>query len=247
MGLCLFHLLATYPLPDELVFIAPVNRPYHHMRLTVFFGFGVPFLMQGYSSRIRLCLQPLLCMLIFWLAVQSILLATISLWLQLSFAVALLLAVLILAWPLRSMAWLWDFASGAYRHLWDPDVALRVKIYTVVFSIFPFGLVMPILGPCDSVELWVRWRPYNIQAELLWRGTFATFFLAFFLAAANPKVCNSIVAFFAWHGICHSISMFVDNRILPADGNDNLEHLLEISVFMVLGLTNCFVGTKVWF
>ncbi|CAE7904878.1 unnamed protein product [Symbiodinium microadriaticum] len=148
---------------------------------------------------------------------------------------------------IRLKAWLWDFASGAYRHLWDPDVALCVKIYTVVFSIFPFGLVMPIFGPWDSVELWVRWRPYNIQAELLWRGTFATFFLAFFLAAANPKVCNSIVAFFAWHGICHSISMFVDNRILPADGNDNLEHLLEISVFMVLGLTNCLVGTKVWF
>eukprot|EP00439_Symbiodinium_sp_Y106_P052939 s1021_g7.t1 len=247
MSLCLFHILATYPLPDELVFIAPVNRPYHHMRLTVFFAFGIPFLQQvqqGYSSRMRLCLQPLLCMLIFWLTVQSILLAIIGLWLQLSLAMALLLAVVILAWPLRSTAWLWDFASGAYRHLWDPDAALRVKIYTVVFSIFPFGLLMPIFAAWDPVELWVRWRPYNIQAELLWRGTFATFALAFFLAAANPKVNNSIVAFFAAHGICHSISMFVDNRIFPADGNDNLEHLLEISIFMVLGLTHCFVGRK---
>ena len=28
---------------------------------------------------------------------------------------------------IRLKAWLWDFASGAYRHLWDPDVALCVK------------------------------------------------------------------------------------------------------------------------
>ena len=58
---------------------------------------------------------------------------------------------------------------------------------------------------------------------------------------------NSIVAFFAAHGVCHSISMFIDNRVVPMDGNDNVEHLLEISLFMILGLIHIFVGRAVWF
>ncbi|CAE7600035.1 unnamed protein product, partial [Symbiodinium sp. KB8] len=242
MSLCLFHLLATYPLPDDLVFTVPVNRPYHHMRLTVFFGFGIPFLMQGHGKT-RLRLQPLLAMLIFWLTLQSILLVIIGMWLQLGLAIALLLAVVVLAWPvLRSTEWIWDFGRGAYQHLRDSNTAIPVKIYTLIFSLFPFGLLMPIFGPWERVQLWVRWRPYNVEAELLWRGTFATFFLSFFFTAANPKVNNAIVAFFAAHGICHSISMFFDNRITPTYGNENAEHLLEISLFMVLGLGHCLVG-----
>eukprot|EP00439_Symbiodinium_sp_Y106_P022722 s125_g2.t2 len=236
ISLCLFHLVATYPLPDDLVFTVPVNRPYHHMRLTVFFGFGIPFLTQGHGKT-RLRLQPLLTMLIFWLTLQSILLVSIGMWLQLGLAIALLIAVIVLAWPiLRSTDWIWDFGRGAYRHLRDSNTAIPVKIYTVIFSLFPFGLIMPIFGPWERVQLWVRWRPYNVEAELLWRGTFATFFLSFFFTAANPKVNNAIVAFFAAHGICHSISMFFDNRITPTYGNENVEHLLEISLFMVLGL-----------
>lgn len=39
-----------------------------------------------------------------------------------------------------------------------------------------------------QVQRWVRWHPYNLDAELLWRGTFATFALALFFTAANPKV-----------------------------------------------------------
>ena len=68
---------------------------YHHMRLTVFFGFGIPFLMQGalildrhmpFASaedshsfgghgKTRLRLQPLLTMLIFWWPVLHLALA----------------------------------------------------------------------------------------------------------------------------------------------------------------------------
>lgn len=58
---------------------------------------------------------------------------------------------------------------------------------------------------------------------------------------------NSIVAFFAAHGVCHSVSMFIDDRVFPMDGNDNVEHLLEISLFMILGLIHTFVGRAVWF
>ena len=58
---------------------------------------------------------------------------------------------------------------------------------------------------------------------------------------------NSIVAFFAAHGVFHSISMFIDNRLLPMDGNDNVEHLLEISIFMLIGLFHIFVGRIVWY
>ncbi|CAK9079425.1 Lon protease homolog [Durusdinium trenchii] len=167
-------------------------------------------------------------MAIMWLTIQSVLLAITGLWLQLGLALALIVVVLVLAWPLRSLAWI-DFCKGAYRHLTDPVMKLRVKIYTIVFSLLPFGLIMPIFGPWERVQKWVRWHPYNLDAELLWRGTFATFALAFFLTAANPKVNNSIVAFFAAHGVCHSVSMFIDNRIFPMDGNDNVEHILEIS------------------
>eukprot|EP00913_Durusdinium_trenchii_P012838 g12054.t1 len=173
---------------------------------------------------------PLLLMAIMWLTIQSVLLAITGLWLQLGLALALIVVVLVLAWPLRSLAWI-DFCKGAYRHLTDPVMKLRVKIYTIVFSLLPFGLIMPIFGPWERVQKWVRWHPYNLDAELLWRGTFATFALAFFLTAANPKVNNSIVAFFAAHGVCHSVSMFIDNRIFPMDGNDN-EHSSEDSAFI---------------
>lgn len=185
-------------------------------------------------------------MAIMWLTIQSVLLAITGLWLQLGLALALIVVVLVLAWPLRSLAWI-DFCKGAYRHLTDPVMKLRVKIYTIVFSLLPFGLIMPIFGPWERVQKWVRWHPYNLDAELLWRGTFATFALAFFLTAANPKVNNSIVAFFAAHGVCHSVSMFIDNRIFPMDGNDNVEHILEISVFLVIGLFHLFVGHIVWY
>ena len=42
-----------------------------------------------------------------------------------------------------------------------------------------------------QVQRWVRWHPYNLDAELLWRGTFATFALALFFTAANPRVLCS--------------------------------------------------------
>ncbi|CAE7469296.1 unnamed protein product [Symbiodinium pilosum] len=244
--LCLFHLIATYPLPESLVFKGPVNRPYHRMRLTVFFGFGFPFLMQ-WRERTSLNLQPLIFMVGVWLLIQSVLLAYTGLWLQMGLALALLAAVLGLAWPLRDLGWIKDFCKGAYRHLCDPATKLRVKVYTFIFSLLPFGLIMPIFGPWERVQLWVRWFPYNEDAELLWRGTFATFAFAFFLTAANPKMNNSIVAFFAAHGVFHSISMFIDNRLLPMDGNDNVEHLLEISIFMLIGLFHIFVGRIVWY
>lgn len=246
--LCLFHLMATYPLPDALVFKEPVNHPYHHMRLTVFFGFGFPFLLQFYSN-CSLHLQPLVFMVAFWLVIQSILLGITGLYLQMTLALGLLAAVLVLTWPLHSAQWVRDFTTGAYQHMKDPTTKLRLKIYTVIFSIFPWGLVMPIFGPWDreKVELWYRWHPYNVDTELLWRGTFATFMVAFLVTAANPISNNSIVAFFAAHGVCHSISMFIDNRLVPADGNDNLEHLLEISIFMAIGLFHYFVGRVVWY
>lgn len=51
-----------------------MNRPYHRMRLTVFFGFGFPFLLQ-WHGRTSLRLQPVLFMVIMWLLIQSVLLA----------------------------------------------------------------------------------------------------------------------------------------------------------------------------
>lgn len=244
--LCLFHLMATYPLPEKLVLKDPVNHPYHHMRLTVFFGFGFPFLLQWLGNT-SLTLQPLLLMVIFFLSIQSVLLAITGLWLQMGLALALLVAVLGLAWPYgSSFGWLKDFFQGAYQHLFEAT-KLRLKIYTFIFSGFPFFLLMPIFGSWEQAQRWVRWHPYNLDAELLWRGTFATFALALFFTAANPKVNNSIVAFFAAHCVCHSVSMFIDNRLLPADGNDNVEHLLEISIFMAIGLFHFFVGRVVWY
>ena len=47
--------------------------------------------------------------------------------------------------------------------------------------------------------------------------------------------------------VCHSVSMFIDNRLVPTDGNENVEHLLEISLFMVIGLFNFYVGRAVWY
>ena len=41
--------------------------------------------------------------------------------------------------------------------------------------------------------------------------------------------------------------MFIDNRLLPTDGNDNVEHLLVISIFMAIGLFHFFVGRVVWY
>jgi hypothetical protein len=63
----------------------------------------------------------------------------------------------------------------------------------------------------------------------------------------TTQVNNSIVAFFAAHCVCHSVSMFIDNQLLPTDGNDNVEHLLEISIFMAIGLFHFFVGRVVWY
>ncbi|CAJ1334776.1 unnamed protein product [Effrenium voratum] len=244
--LCLFHLMATNPLPENMVFKGPVNWPYHHMRLTVFFGFGFPFLLQCYGGT-SLRLQPLVFMVTMWLGIQCILLAITGLWLQFGLALALIVAVMALALPLRSGLCVKDFCRGAYQHLFDPAAKLRVKVYTCIFSVFPFGLSGPVFLDWEEVQTWVRWHPYNVHAELLWRGTFATFAVALFLTAANPKVNNSIVAFFAAHGVCHSVSMFIDNRIFPRDGNDNVEHLLEISIFMVIGVFHIFVGRAVWY
>eukprot|EP00435_Cladocopium_sp_Y103_P037908 s1893_g10.t1 len=239
--------LAALGIVLKLVLKDPVNHPYHHMRLTVFFGFGFPFLLQ-WLGKTSLTLQPLLLMVILFLAIQSVLLAVTGLWLQMGLALALLVAVLGLAWPYGfSFGWLKDFYQGAYQHLFDPATKFRLKIYTFIFSGFPFFLLMPIFGTWEQVQRWVRWHPYNLDAELLWRGTFATFALALFFTAANPKVNNSIVAFFAAHGVCHSVSMFIDNRLLPTDGNDNVEHLLEISIFMAIGLFHFFVGREVWY
>jgi hypothetical protein len=64
----------TQALPRKLVLKDPVNHPYHHMRLTVFFGFGFPFLLQWLGNT-SLTLQPLLLMVIFFLSIQSVLLA----------------------------------------------------------------------------------------------------------------------------------------------------------------------------
>ena len=100
----------------------------------------------------------------------------------------MIVAILDLAWRLRNLAWVKDFCQGAYGHLADPVNKLRVKVYTLIFASFSFGLIMPIFAPWEHAEKWVRWHPYNVDAELLWRGTFATFALAFFLTAANRKV-----------------------------------------------------------
>ena len=68
-------------------------------------------------------------------------------------ALALFVAVVGLAWTYGSrFGWLMDFFKGSYQQLFEAT-KLRLKIYTVIFSGFPFFLLMPIFGPWEQVGM----------------------------------------------------------------------------------------------
>mmetsp|Transcript_33599 Transcript_33599/g.78794 ORF Transcript_33599/g.78794 Transcript_33599/m.78794 type:complete len:106 (-) Transcript_33599:226-543(-) len=90
------------------------------------------------------------------------------------------------------------------------------------------------------VQKFVRWHPYNVDEEMIWRGNFFCFAVALLFIGLSPKRHASVLVFFAFHFPAHSLVMLIDN-LRNLDGNGNPEHAGEVIIFMLGGIS-CVMG-----
>ncbi|KAJ0404960.1 hypothetical protein ATCC90586_002719 [Pythium insidiosum] len=231
--------ITSFVFPDRWAFIDPKNKAYRNMLLAVYFAFVGSALTLSYCAKGAPWISQF-AMLMFFLVVHISLWGVNEMWAQ-TIAWGLVLLVIVTVSARQStkglLQWLKDLPRGAYSH-WRKSTKCpaRLKVLSVLFSVFPIGMLAgPTFSPWERVQKYVRWHPYNEDAELLWRGNFFTFSLFFFITSTNPIRHGAIVLFFAWHGLLHGTVMLIDN-LRDLDGNGNWEHAFEISFFFLLGL-----------
>lgn len=101
--------------------------------------------------------------------------------------------------------------------------------YSVLISLFAIGFIaFPVSQSWVRPEPFVRWHPFSIDGELVWRGIFGSFALAMILTAFQPlrrHMVFTLNLFFS--GFLHSSLMLVFNLVERSNGgrNGNSEHL----------------------
>ncbi|KAJ0388715.1 hypothetical protein P43SY_010531 [Pythium insidiosum] len=109
-------------------------------------------------------------MLMFFLVVHISLWGVNEMWAQ-TIAWGLVLLVIVTVSARQStkglLQWLKDLPRGAYSH-WRKSTKCpaRHKVLSVLFSVFPIGMLAgPTFSPWERVQKYVRWHPYNEDAE----------------------------------------------------------------------------------
>jgi len=142
----------------------------------------------------------------------------------------------------KEVTFKWHFISERGKYGW---------FYTGFFIIFSIGLIaFPVSQPwSSSPEPFIRWHPYTIPGELVWRGIFFSYSSSIIYSCAEHPLGKHVV-FVLYVGISciiHSVVMLGMNINQKVKGqpNGNPEHLFsEIPGFFIVGILN-LIG--VWY
>ena len=117
--------------------------------------------------------------------------------------------------------------------------------YTFFFVFVSAGfLAFPVAQPWSGFpEPFIRWHPYTVNGELIWRGIFFSYASAILYSCAeDPLGKHFLFVFYVGIScIIHSITMLGMNinQRLNQGSNGNFEHLVsEIPGFLFLGILN---------
>ncbi len=121
-----------------------------------------------------------------------------------------------------------------------------MSFFAIGFIIFP--VFQSWAGP---PEPFVRWYPFNLDIELVWRGIFATYALLMLYTAFYGPTENNIgfVVYIGISGMFHSTVMLVMNLVEARNGNlnGNMEHLYgDIAGWYLVGLFSLIVCVASW-
>lgn len=107
-----------------------------------------------------------------------------------------------------------------------------ILIWTMSAFLVAFAtlfILFPVLQPwSDPPEPFVRWHPFALTAELIWRGVFLSFVSSMLLTAFDPGGRRRpFIVLLVLSGSLHAGEMVVDNLLSARmrGTNGNLEHL----------------------
>eukprot|EP00808_Paulinella_micropora_P005522 g24523.t1 len=229
--------LMTIALPQDYRLPSPPNRSYYHMTLTVYAAFGAAELFTYYVLYMVPELEvPLVFFEVLFLTLHAVGWA----WVMVYLRGALCLVVIGFVLGLALLTLTQDTQHWLELAGWPHEPARSRALYPLcaVCLILPLGLLA---GPITqdwsdpNIEPYVRWHPYSVDHELIWRLTFLAFALAFAVIANMPLSSVALCVFFGAHCVMHGLVMLIDNAI-NLDGNGNPEHRVEITVFLLLGV-----------
>lgn len=140
-----------------------------------------------------------------------------------------------------------------YRHRrvsWTPtwNRSCSTWFFTVFIVIIAAGFFsFPVAQPWSGApEPFVRWCPFTVPGELIWRGIFGTYAVTMLLTAIEgPAKHHNYVLFLAVSGIVHAVIMLIMNLADRSAGlsNGNAEHLYgDVPGWFFIGL----VAAMIW-
>jgi hypothetical protein len=220
--------------PSAWLHAPPTNLAYYHMMLTVYFSFATTNLVTKFLE--NLSTSSLYLLEILFTALHTILWAAIGMWHQsvLWGTITILLFVISFKHLPGNSA---NFTMSINPFLM---AGWRLRLLSIFYGLLGlFVLAGPVLADWTPVQEFIRWHPYNIDTELIWRGIFLSFIGGLFYAATNLKRHLFIVIFFICHGAMHGLVMLIDNR-LGLDGNGDSRHFIEIGAFLFVSLLSLF-------
>lgn len=111
-----------------------------------------------------------------------------------------------------------------------PPRRLVDKLASTLLIAFAFAFIaFPVLQPWSGPpEAFVRWHPFGLGTELIWRGVFLSFAIGMLIAAFDPARRHRLfIVALVLSGYLHSAEMALDNLTSAAMGsmNGNREHL----------------------
>ncbi len=112
-------------------------------------------------------------------------------------------------------------------NLWGQSsrTALTWAMSALLLAFATLFVLFPVLQSWSGPpELFVRWHPFSLAAELIWRGLFLSFAFGMFVAAFDPSGRHSLfLVALVLSGYLHSAEMTVDNlssaRLSHTNGN----------------------------
>ena len=126
-------------------------------------------------------------------------------------------------------------------------------IYSVFIGLFAIGFIaFPVAQPWDNPARYIRWHPYSVRAEVIWRGNFFVYAMHMLLTSlVGPRKCAiwPFVLFFGVSCALHGLVMMGMNvgEHLSSGLNGNLEHLYtEVVFFCLIGILSIGMGISGW-
>lgn len=118
--------------------------------------------------------------------------------------------------------------GAAFEPRSRPSALSRIAAAFLVASATLF-IAFPVLKPWSGPpELFVRWHPFGLETELIWRGVFLSFALGMLMTAFDPRGRHrGFMVALVLSGYLHSAEMGLDNLRSASMGgmNGNPEHL----------------------